>query len=358
MSKYFVDGQDLTDIADAIREGLASTESLEFPDDFINGIEDLGGGITPTGTKEIAVTVNTTSTTDIETYKYVKIVSNVPNSYSAEDEGKVVQTGTLVAQSAMTALTNDTYNTTLYNSVVVAVPNTYANSDEGKVVSNGALVSQASTTVTTNDTYDTTLINSVTVNVSGGVTPTGTKQINVIANGTTTTDVTAYATAEVIANVPNTYSSGDEGKVVYNGALVAQTSGSVNTDGTYDTTLISSFTVNVSGGGSGVSQGTFEISAADASAYATSEYTVSSITCENGYIIVAQRQNTNGDFVWVHSAIYQNHQYLNGSNIQGGTNLSGYKNNPNCKLVNKHPVIKATNASFPLIAGTYDIIYW
>lgn len=169
MSKYFVDGQDLTDIADAIREGLATTESLEFPDDFINGIEDLGGGITPTGTKEIAVTANTTSTTDIETYKYVKIVSNVPNSYSAGDEGKVVQSGSLVAQSAMTASTNDTYDTTLYNSVVVAVPTGgFTPADEGKVVYNGALVAQTSGSVNTDGTYDTTLINSFTVNVGGG----------------------------------------------------------------------------------------------------------------------------------------------------------------------------------------------
>lgn len=313
MSKYFVEGQDLTDIADAIREGLASTASLEFPDDFVTGIGNISG-TTPTGEKTINVSANGTTTTDVTQYATAKVVA--------------------------------------------AVPNTYAVGDEGKVVSSGALVAQTSSSTTINGTFDTTLINSFAVNVSGGVTPTGTKQINVTSNGTTTTDVTAYATAEVIANVPNTYSSGDEGKVVYNGALVAQTSGSVNTDGTYDTTLINSMTVSVGGGSSGVTQGTFEISAADASTYATSEYTVSSITCENGYIIVAQRQSTNGDFVWVHSSIYQNHQYLNNTSIQGGPNLSTYKNNPNCKLVNNHPVIKATNASFPLIAGTYDIIYW
>ncbi|MBR1910379.1 MAG: hypothetical protein IJ821_07320 [Lachnospiraceae bacterium] len=50
--------------------------------------------------------------------------------------------------------------------------------------------------------------------------------------------------------VPNTYSAGDEGKVVSNGALVAQSSQSIDTNGTYDTTLKNSVTVNVSGGGS------------------------------------------------------------------------------------------------------------
>lgn len=64
--------------------------------------------------------------------------------------------------------TNGTEDVTNYASVSVAVPNSYSASDEGKVVNNGALVSQTSDTVTANDTYDTTLINSLTVNVSGG----------------------------------------------------------------------------------------------------------------------------------------------------------------------------------------------
>ena len=86
----------------------------------------------------------------------------------------------------------------------------------------------------------------------------------------------------VNVNVPNTYAAGDEGKVVSNGALVAQTSRSVTANGTYDTTTndvvvvsvtpnlqsktatengkvtpdqgydgLSSVVVNVSGGGSG-----------------------------------------------------------------------------------------------------------
>lgn len=116
----------------------------------------------------------------------------------------------------------------------------------------------------------------------GGVTPTGTKQINIAQNGTTTEDVTNYASASITTNVPasavdtgtknistngthdvvgyanasvnvpNSYSQSDEGKVVSNGALVAQTSDTVTQNGTVDTTLINSLTVNVSGGGGGV----------------------------------------------------------------------------------------------------------
>lgn len=74
--------------------------------------------------------------------------------------------------------------------------------------------------------------------------PSGTKSIT--SNGTGI-DISSYASADVA--VPNSYSAGDEGKVVSNGALVAQSSDTVTVNDTYDTTLINSLTVNVSGGG-------------------------------------------------------------------------------------------------------------
>ena len=84
----------------------------------------------------------------------------------------------------------------------------------------------------------------VTVSVPASAVDTGTKQIT--QNGTGQ-DVVGYA--EVDVAVPNSYSAGDEGKVVSSGALVSQGSDTVTTNDTYDTTLISSLTVNVSGGG-------------------------------------------------------------------------------------------------------------
>lgn len=107
---------------------------------------------------------------DADGYSLVDV--NVPNSYVAQDEGKVVSNGTLVSQLTNKPITtNGTgIDTTIYSSVDVDVPNTYTNEDNGKVVSNGTLISQTAypTTITENDTYDTTNYNSITVNVSGG----------------------------------------------------------------------------------------------------------------------------------------------------------------------------------------------
>lgn len=86
---------------------------------------------------------------------------------------------------------------------------------------------------------------------TGGITPTGT--INITQNGQT--DVTQYATADV--NVPNSYAAGDEGKVVQNGALVAQTSETVTQNGTYDTTTKDEIVVNVQGGTPNLQDKTF-----------------------------------------------------------------------------------------------------
>ena len=85
--------------------------------------------------------------------------------------------------------------------------------------------------------------------------------------------------SEVIVNVPNTYTSSDEGKVVSGGTLVAQTSDTVTQNGTVDTTLINSLTVNVSGGSAPT--GTKQISITqngtvteDVTDYANAEITV------------------------------------------------------------------------------------
>ena len=82
----------------------------------------------------------------------------------------------------------------------------------------------------------------VTVSVPASAVDTGTKQITANGNGQ---DVVGYASVDVA--VPNSYSAGDEGKVVDNGALVAQTAHAdvtpTTSDQTIDTTLNNSLKV-------------------------------------------------------------------------------------------------------------------
>lgn len=74
---------------------------------------------------------------------------------------------------------------------------------------------------------------------------------SISSNGTyNASDDNADGYRSVSVSVPNSYTQSDEGKVVSNGALVAQGSDTVTENGTVDTTLISSLLVNVSGGGS------------------------------------------------------------------------------------------------------------
>ena len=86
----------------------------------------------------------------------------------------------------------------------------------------------------------------------GGSGPSVTVEALTVTENGTTTAPSGKAYSPVNVSVPNSYSAGDEGKVVSNGALVAQTAhATVTENGTIDTTLNNSVVVDVSGGGGG-----------------------------------------------------------------------------------------------------------
>lgn len=84
-------------------------------------------------------------------------------------------------------------------------------------------------TITANGTYNASSdsldgYSSVVVNVPTGTTPTGTKTISITSNGTTTEDVTNYASAEIAVNVP-TGTARTSADLTVNGATVTVPAG-------------------------------------------------------------------------------------------------------------------------------------
>lgn len=106
---------------------LGANNVLEPPQSreeyLLQQILEQGGGSGADITLEtLNVTQNGTTNAPSGT-AYNKVVANVPNSYAAGDEGKVVSNGALVAQTAHAKVTqNGTIDTTLNNSVTVAIP--------------------------------------------------------------------------------------------------------------------------------------------------------------------------------------------------------------------------------------------
>lgn len=75
----------------------------------------------PTTIKQILITENGTVTENVREYVSAKITTNVSNSYTLEDEGKVVSNGALIPQVQDVITENGIFDTTLINQLLVEV---------------------------------------------------------------------------------------------------------------------------------------------------------------------------------------------------------------------------------------------
>lgn len=114
MAKVFTNETNLHNIGDAIREKNES-ETTYKPSEMAAAILALPTYPEPTGTKAI----NTNGTHDVKDYASANV--NVPNSYAAGDEGKVVSNGALVSQGSQTITQNGTYDTTLISELIANI---------------------------------------------------------------------------------------------------------------------------------------------------------------------------------------------------------------------------------------------
>lgn len=239
MNRAFIDQQTLYDIADAIRDKRRNS-TLYKPGQMAAAIRQIHGDPI---LQEKSATKNGPVTPDTGFDGLSKVTVNVPNTYRSSDEGKVVQNSELVPQTDRTITANGRYNTTTNKQVVVNVDDNPTLVDKS-IDANGIYDPAsddadgfAQVTVSVPNTYDASDEGKV-VDDGALVAQTGK---NISTNGThdTTTN------NQVVVNVPNSYSAADEGKVVDDGELVAQTPLSVDENGTYDTTLNNQVVVDV-----------------------------------------------------------------------------------------------------------------
>ena len=73
---------DLTRVANAIRTKGGTSGQLAFPAGFVSAVNAIPTGVTPTGTKQISINENGTTTEDVAAYANAEITVNVPSSGS------------------------------------------------------------------------------------------------------------------------------------------------------------------------------------------------------------------------------------------------------------------------------------
>ena len=91
MSNVLVEEASLQAIADTIRSKLGVADTY-LPSEMADAIDDIGGGVTPTGTKQISITENGTTTEDVTDYASAEITVNVSGGASNYEVGTYTPT--------------------------------------------------------------------------------------------------------------------------------------------------------------------------------------------------------------------------------------------------------------------------
>lgn len=196
-----------------------------------------GGGITPSGTKEISIVQNGESTEDVTRYANAHIVVDVPmpepptgvKEISVTENGVSTHDVSAFAQAEVTVAvpepagekqitTNGKHDVKAFASVDVNVPSEGITPTGVKeITSNGThdvtQYAQAKVNVpipaepagtkdiTENGVHDIKAFANVNVQVPVGVNPQGTKEISVTENGEKTEDVTNFKSVHIVTNV-------------------------------------------------------------------------------------------------------------------------------------------------------------
>lgn len=121
MAQVLVTESYITNIASAIRSKNGQSVSY-YPSQMASAIRSI---VSVGDLSIIGKTINSNGTyspsaDNVDAFS--DVVVNVPNTYSAVDEGKVVSSGFLVSQGIMNVSVNSIYDTTLFSRVSVSIP--------------------------------------------------------------------------------------------------------------------------------------------------------------------------------------------------------------------------------------------
>jgi len=113
MAEYLIQDSTLEDIADAIRAKTGGSSAMT-PAEMVTEIGTIQTGIIPTGTKQIGIAQNGTTTEDVTNYANAEITVNVPPDISAalRDLGFTIVSDTIITGTRSNGNTSGVFSDT------------------------------------------------------------------------------------------------------------------------------------------------------------------------------------------------------------------------------------------------------